>query len=78
MKKANGRAMRCLSERDLEVNQKQTTYRRERERPFFSTPSFDWFLIGFGIMLLSAWMGRLRFEWIEKTLANEWGGNLSK
>ena len=34
----------CMSSvRDSKLNQKQTTYRRERECPFFFIHSFDWF-----------------------------------
>ena len=36
-----GCAMRRLSERDSELNQKQTTYGTGREHPIFSIPSFD-------------------------------------
>ena len=40
--KDKGCAMRHLLERESGLNQKQTTYGSGRERPFFSTPSFDW------------------------------------
>ena len=59
-----------LSERDSEFNQKQTTYVRRRERPFFSTPltQLD-ILIGSGIMLLSAQKRRLWPQRLDKPVA---------
>ena len=53
-------------ERDLEVNQKQTTYGRGREYSSSSTPSFDWFwhyVAKCPSGLALAWIMEKNFSW---------------